>query len=214
MPSRLSDRLPKILILDEPTANLPDAEAERLYALAKTVASTGVAVMFVSHHFDEVFELADTVTVIRDGAHIVTREVKGMTEDGLIEQVIGRVLAPFERDDVAAERGAVVLEAKGLTGSALRDVDITIHAGEVVGVAGITGSGRDELAPLIFGGVPRRASSRSTAPRSRSHAPTARSRWASGSSRPSGGRTPRSCRTPSARTSPSRGPAITCAGAS
>ena len=146
---------PKVLVLDEPTANLPNAEAERLYALAKRVASTGVAVMFVSHHFDEVFELADTVTVIRDGAHVITREVKGMTEDGLIEQVIGRALAPFDRDVVAVERGPVVLEAVGLTGSALRGVDITIHAGEVVGVAGITGSGRDELAPALFGGVPR-----------------------------------------------------------
>lgn len=146
---------PKVLILDEPTANLPNAEAERLYALAKRVASTGVAVMFVSHHFDEVFELADTVTVIRDGAHIITREVKGMTEDGLIEQVIGRTLEPFERDLKAAERGAVILEATAVNGGALRDVDLTIHAGEVVGIAGITGSGRDELAPAIFGGVHR-----------------------------------------------------------
>src|SRR3954470_18026998 len=78
---------PQILVLAEPTANLPNAEAERLYALAKRVAGTGVAVMFVSHHFDEVFELADTVTVIRDGSHVVTREVEGLTEDGLIEQV-------------------------------------------------------------------------------------------------------------------------------
>ncbi len=145
----------KVLILDEPTANLPNAEAERLYALARTVASSGVAVMFVSHHFDEVFNLADTVTVIRDGAHIITREVKGMTEDSLIEQVIGRVLEPFERDVVGVERGAVVLQAKGITGGGLRDVDLTIHAGEIVGVAGITGSGRDELAPALFGGLHR-----------------------------------------------------------
>ncbi len=146
---------PRILVLDEPTANLPNAEAERLYALAKRVASTGVAVMFVSHHFDEVFELADTVTVIRDGAHIITRDVAAMTEDVLIEQVIGRVLTPFERDVVEIERGPVILEAIGLTTGALREVDLTIHAGEVVGVAGITGSGRDELAPAVFGGVAR-----------------------------------------------------------
>ena len=146
---------PKVLILDEPTANLPNAEAERLYALAKRVASTGVAVMFVSHHFDEVFDLADSVTVIRDGVHIVTREVKGLSEDGLIEQVIGRVLSPFERDVKAVERGPVVLHAEAIVGEALRGVNVTVHAGEVVGIAGITGSGRDELAPALFGGSPR-----------------------------------------------------------
>jgi ribose transport system ATP-binding protein len=145
----------KVLILDEPTANLPNAEAERLYALAKKVASTGVAVMFVSHHFDEVFEIADTVTVIRDGEHVVTCEVKGLTEDALIEKVIGRELTPFERDVAAVERGPVVLHAAELTGDALRGVDVAVHAGEVVGIAGITGSGRDEIAPAIFGGVSR-----------------------------------------------------------
>jgi ribose transport system ATP-binding protein len=147
---------PKVLILDEPTANLPNAEAERLYALAKRVASTGVAVLFVSHHFDEVFELADTVTVIRDGVHVATGAVKGMTEDALIAQVIGRTLAPFERDVVEVERGPVALHATSITGATLRGVDITVHAGEVVGVAGITGSGRDEVAPALFGGMHRR----------------------------------------------------------
>ena len=83
---------PKMLILDEPTANLPAAEAQRLYALVKRVAATGVAVLFVSHHFDEVFEMAESVTVLRDGKHIITRPVAGLTEDQLIEYVVGRTL--------------------------------------------------------------------------------------------------------------------------
>ncbi len=111
---------PKVLVLDEPTANLPNAEAERLYALARRVANSGVAIVFVSHHFDEVFGLADTVTVLRDGNHVITREVAGLTEDALIEQVIGRELTPFERDIKAVERGPIVLQARGLSAETSR----------------------------------------------------------------------------------------------
>jgi ribose transport system ATP-binding protein len=146
---------PRVLILDEPTANLPAAEAERLFALAKRVADSGVAVVFVSHHFDEVFGLAQSVTVLRDGKHVITRPVAGLTEDGLIELVIGRQLEQVEHDAKAAERRAVVLEAAGLGCGVLDDVDFAVHAGEIVGVAGITGSGRDEVARALFGGLDR-----------------------------------------------------------
>ena len=142
----------KVLILDEPTANLPAAEAERLYALARRVADSGVAVVFVSHHFDEVFELAQSVTVLRDGKHVITRPVAGLTEDGLIELVIGRKLEKVDHDLKAAERRAVVLEVSGMGSDRLNDVSFVVHAGEIVGVAGITGSGRDEVAAALFGG--------------------------------------------------------------
>jgi ribose transport system ATP-binding protein len=146
---------PKVLILDEPTANLPAAEAGRLFQLARRVADSGVAVMFVSHHFDEVFELAQSVTVLRDGRLVTTRTVEGLTEDGLIELVIGRPLEHVEHDAKAAERSALVLDVSGLGGDVLDDVDFAVHAGEIVGVAGITGSGRDELARALFGGLDR-----------------------------------------------------------
>ena len=142
----------KVLILDEPTANLPAAEAERLYALARRVADSGVAIVFVSHHFDEVFELAQSVTVLRDGKHVITRPVAGLTEDGLIELVIGRKLEQVDHDLKAAERRAVVLEVSGMGSDMLNDVSFVVHAGEIVGVAGITGSGRDEVAAALFGG--------------------------------------------------------------
>jgi ribose transport system ATP-binding protein len=145
----------KVLILDEPTANLPAAEAERLFKLARRVADSGVAVMFVSHHFDEVFGLADSVTVLRDGKHIITRPVAGLTEDQLIEQVIGRKLEHVVHDARAAERRDVVLQVTGLGCDVLTGVDITVHAGEIVGIAGITGSGRDEVATAVFGGISR-----------------------------------------------------------
>jgi ribose transport system ATP-binding protein len=146
---------PKVLILDEPTANLPAAEAERLFALAKRVANSGVAVMFVSHHFDEVFGLAQSVTVLRDGKLVTTRPVAGLSEDGLIELVIGRQLEQVDHDIKAAERRAVVLEVSGLGCNVLNNVDFAVHAGEIVGVAGITGSGRDEVARALFGGLDR-----------------------------------------------------------
>jgi ribose transport system ATP-binding protein len=146
---------PKVLILDEPTANLPAAEAQRLFQLAKRVTDSGVAVVFVSHHFDEVFGLAQSVTVLRDGRHVITRPVTGLTEDGLIELVIGRQLEQVQHDAKAAERRAVVLEAVGLGCGVLDNVDFAVHAGEIVGVAGITGSGRDEIARALFGGLDR-----------------------------------------------------------
>jgi len=144
---------PKLLILDEPTANLPAVEAERLYQLIHRVSSTGLAVLFVSHHFDEVFELAESVTVLRDGAHVVTRPVEGLTEPELVELVIGRTLEEFHHDAAAAERGAVVLEANDISGGRIRGLTFSVHAGEIVGVAGITGSGREDVAGMVFGGV-------------------------------------------------------------
>jgi ribose transport system ATP-binding protein len=150
----------KVLILDEPTANLPAAEAERLFQLARRVADSGVAVVFVSHHLDEVFELAQSVTVLRDGKHVITRPVEGLTEDHLIELVIGRKIEQVEHDVKAAERREIVLEVSGLGCNMLRDVGFVVHAGEIVGIAGITGSGRDEVAAALFGGQNRAGEAR------------------------------------------------------
>jgi ribose transport system ATP-binding protein len=142
----------KMLILDEPTANLPGAEAQRLYKLVRGVADRGIAVLFVSHHFDEVFEMADSVTVLRDAKHIITRPVEGLTEEELIELVVGRRLDDHVADSEARAHGEPVLELKGVSGASVTDLDLTLHAGEVVGFAGITGSGREEVASLVFGG--------------------------------------------------------------
>jgi ribose transport system ATP-binding protein len=108
--------------------------------------------VFVSHHFDEVFELAQSVTVLRDGKQVITRPVAGLTEDGLIELVIGRKLEQVEHDLKAAEQRAIVLEVSAMGSDVLNDVNFAVHSGEIVGVAGITGSGRDEVAAALFGG--------------------------------------------------------------
>jgi len=150
----------KMLVLDEPTANLPGAEAERLYELVRGVAASGVAVLFVSHHFDEVFEMADSVTVLRDGKLIATREVNGLTEDELIALVIGRELKAFDRPGEDRSHGEPVLTVEGLAGRSVQGIDFTAHAGEVLGIAGITGSGREAIALQVFGGYSRRGTVR------------------------------------------------------
>ncbi|WP_409329663.1 sugar ABC transporter ATP-binding protein [Trujillonella humicola] len=147
---------PRVLVLDEPTANLPAAEIDRLFEVVRAVRDRGVAVLFVSHHLDEVFRLCDTVTVLRDGRHVVTRPVEGLDEDGLIALMIGRQLEEFLVPAESAVRdGEPVLQVRGLTAEVLGGIDLDVRPGEIVGVAGITGSGREEIALALFGGASR-----------------------------------------------------------
>jgi len=147
---------PRVLVLDEPTANLPAAEIARLFEVVRAVRDRGVAVIFVSHHLDEVFGLCDTVTVLRDGRHIVTRPVEGLDEDGLIALMIGRALEQFLTPAESVTReGEPVLQARGLVTDVLHGVDLDVRPGEIIGIAGITGSGREELALALFGGITR-----------------------------------------------------------
>ena len=113
--------------------------------------------LFVSHHFDEVFEMADSVTVLRDGKHIETRPVKGLTEEELVELVVGRTLEAHNKDQAdAREHGPEILTLTNVAGGSVTGMDLAIHRGEVVGVAGITGSGREAVAGIVFGGMERR----------------------------------------------------------
>src|SRR3954454_13390934 len=146
----------RLLVLDEPTANLPATEIERLFNVVRSVRDRGVAVLFVSHHLDEVFSLCDTVTVLRDGRHIVTRPVEGLDEDALIALMIGRTLEQFPVPaEPAASVGEPVLQVRDLKTDVLGGIDLEVRPGEIVGVAGITGSGREELALALFGGLSR-----------------------------------------------------------
>lgn len=148
---------PRVLVLDEPTANLPAAEAQRLFALVRTVRDRGLAILFVSHHLAEVFDLCDTVTVLRDGEHVTTRTTQDLTEPEIVNLMIGRDLASSDHHpDVPARRGEVVLEARGLSAGTLDNLDLTVRAGEVVGIAGITGSGREQVPSAVFGACARR----------------------------------------------------------
>src|SRR5215207_6552222 len=147
---------PRVLVLDEPTANLPATEIKRLFEVVRSVRDRGVAVLFVSHHLDEVFGLCDTVTVLRDGRHVITRPVEGLDEDALIALMIGRTLEEFPAPaEAVGEAGEPVLRVRDVHSGVLAGVDLDVRPGEIVGVAGITGSGREEIALALFGGVHR-----------------------------------------------------------
>jgi ribose transport system ATP-binding protein len=145
-----------ILVLDEPTANLPAAEAVRLFDLVRKIRDRGVAVLFVSHHLGEVFSLCDSVTVMRDGKIVTTRPLEGLDEPGLVELMIGRRVEEFLAEpEETTHAGAPALEVVSLTCGAVRDLSFAIHPGEVLGIAGITGSGREHIVPALFGGESR-----------------------------------------------------------
>jgi ribose transport system ATP-binding protein len=146
-----------VLFLDEPTAALPASEVQRLFEVIRMVQRRGVAVVYISHHFSEVFEIGDRVTVLRDGRVVTTRAVTDLDEPELIELTVGRAIrrADVRKRGVRTPGDTVALRVRGLTGRLLRGIDLDVHTGEVVGVAGITGSGREELASLVFGAAQR-----------------------------------------------------------
>jgi ABC-type sugar transport system ATPase subunit len=144
----------RVLIMDEPTAALTETDVERLFAIVRLLKARGVGIVYISHRLVEVFELADRVTVLRDGRHVGTLEVPETREDELITMMVGRALdALFPK--TAAEIGPPVLEVRGLSGRPqLRDIALTLHRGEIVGLAGLVGAGRSELAHALFGITP------------------------------------------------------------
>ncbi|WP_240744486.1 sugar ABC transporter ATP-binding protein [Microbacterium sp. PF5] len=140
-----------LLIMDEPTAALSGVEVERLFAIARSLRDEGRGLIFISHRFDEVFALCDTVTVMRDGAYIATSAVADTTVDELVRQMVGREVAElFPKQEAAI--GEPLLEVEGLTSPGLfHDISFTVRAGEIVGLAGLVGAGRSEVARAVFG---------------------------------------------------------------
>jgi ABC-type sugar transport system ATPase subunit len=142
----------RVLVLDEPTAALPEAEAERLFDAVRQVAAHGVAVLYVSHRLEEILRIADRATVLRDGRRIDTVEVPGLKVGDLVRLIVGRAVGPVGRERSAARAaGEELLEVSGLSGHRLRGVSFQVRRGEIVGVAGMLGSGRSELARMLFG---------------------------------------------------------------
>ncbi len=144
----------KLLIMDEPTAALAEADVRRLMDVVRKLRGRGVAIIYVSHRMNEIFALSDRVTVLRDGALVGTRPTSEVTEASLVAMMVGREIAQLF-PKVEAERGAVVLELDRVSfGTRVRDVSLTLRAGEILGIAGLIGSGRTELALTIFGVTP------------------------------------------------------------
>ena len=140
----------RVLIMDEPTASLSAHEVERLFAIARQARDRGVAVLFVNHRLDEVFELSDRVSVFRDGRHVITAQAAALTRPDLIRHMVGRDVTMFPK--VGSAPGDVLLEVSHLTrAGAFEDVSFALRSGEVLGFAGLVGAGRTEVARVLFG---------------------------------------------------------------
>ena len=143
----------RVLLMDEPTASLTPHETEALFRILRRLRDQGVAIVFVSHKLEEVLELCDAVTVLRDGRNACdSRPLAGMTRGDLVRLMIGRAEQSLDLGATAAPAGEPALELRGVaTASGHRDIDLTLRPGEVVGLYGLVGAGRSELARAIIG---------------------------------------------------------------
>jgi rhamnose transport system ATP-binding protein len=144
----------RVLIMDEPTAALTEADVRRLFDIVRKLRARDVGIVYISHRMDEIFEISDRVTVLRDGAFIGTRATPETTSGELVHMMVGRrIEALFPKIEVPI--GAAVLEARDLVAKPMtRGVSLSVRAGEIVGLAGLVGSGRSELAQTLFGITP------------------------------------------------------------
>lgn len=139
------------LILDEPTASLPEEEVQIILDAIRGYAQNGLTIVFVSHRLEEVLAISDTVTVLRDGELVTSRPAQGLTEQNLAEFIIGDAIAQLKRVGPARSIGDVVARLDKVTAGPLRDVSLHVRAGEILGLAGLLGSGRTETLQVLFG---------------------------------------------------------------
>jgi ABC-type sugar transport system ATPase subunit len=144
----------KVLALDEPTSSLSEAEAEDLFDLVRRLKGDGVGILYVSHRMNEILGLSDRVAVLRDGALVGVRPAAELDQGKLISMMVGRSLDGGMRKSRRVD-GEMMLEVKSLTSDDVTDVTLNVRAGEVVGIAGLVGAGRSELAKALFGALPR-----------------------------------------------------------
>lgn len=140
----------KIIILDEPTASLSASEINLLLEVVTKVAKAGLSVVYISHHLDEVFEIADRITVLRDGVKVLTRNAEDIDHDELVRNMVGRDVSAFYSREYLTP-GELALEAKNLSGNGVYDISFHVRRGEILGFAGMVGSGRSELMELLMG---------------------------------------------------------------
>ncbi|WP_372395555.1 sugar ABC transporter ATP-binding protein [Azospirillum sp. HJ39] len=141
----------RLIVLDEPTASLTPVEVATLFGLMRRLTARNVAFIYISHHMDEVMAVADRVTVLRDGSRVATKRVAETSKAELIRLMVGRELGSHFPPRRPCRPGDVVLEASNLSGPGFRDVSLTLRRGEIVGLAGLVGAGRTELARVLCG---------------------------------------------------------------
>src|SRR4051812_6494346 len=144
----------RFLIFDEPTAYLTRQEAAQLFALIRRLRASGVTIVYISHRLEEVFELADRVSVLRDGNLVGTRDIADTNETELVSMMINRSLEQIYHKETVPH-GEMLLETRGLSGRGFEDVSISVHRGEIVGLYGLIGAGRSEFVLSIFGRNPK-----------------------------------------------------------
>jgi ABC-type sugar transport system ATPase subunit len=144
----------RVVIMDEPTAALAEADVQRLMDIVQRLKARGVGIVYVSHKLPEIFALADRVTVLRDGQHVATKDIADVTEASLVSMMVGRPLDRLYPKKVG-ESGAVALELRNVSyRNVIHDISFTLRRGEILGIAGLVGSGRTETALAIFGITP------------------------------------------------------------
>lgn len=148
----------KILIMDEPTAPLSTKETDDLFELISRLKEQGVTIIYISHRLEEVYHIADRVTILRDGKGIMTTTTDSITRHELISLIANRKVDEIEYESTTI-KGDIALETLGLYGNGLKDVSISVRSGEVLGIGGLLGSGRTELARILFGAEPAEAGS-------------------------------------------------------
>jgi len=142
----------KVIVFDEPTSSLGQDATERLYTLLDVLRQRGTTIVYVTHRMSEIFRLCDEITVLRDGRHVSTQPAGALTEQDLVQQMIGRRLDEYFPTHVGRPEGPEVLRVSGLSSrEKFSDVSFSIRAGEVVGLAGLVGAGRTQIADAIFG---------------------------------------------------------------
>ena len=142
----------KIIVFDEPTSSLNEAEAQKLFEIIEMLKLRGCAIIYISHKMEEILKISDEVTVMRDGKHIATREAKSLTTDEIIKLMVGRKIEErFPKKEKSPQD--VMLSVRGLSGkySRLQKTDFDLKKGEILGIAGLDGSGRTELVETLFG---------------------------------------------------------------
>jgi ribose transport system ATP-binding protein len=144
----------RVLILDEPTAALTVSETRALFALIRTLRGRGISIIYISHRMEEISQIADCITVLRDGRRVVTTATSAITMPQLVEHIVGRKMerAFAWKERQVSRDGVPLLEVRGLRAEPrVRDVSLQLHAGEILGLAGLMGSGRTELVRALFG---------------------------------------------------------------
>jgi ABC-type sugar transport system ATPase subunit len=140
----------RVIILDEPTASFSSVEIDNLLDIIQTIKSGGLGIIYISHHLEEVFKIGDRVTVLRDGRKVSMYDLKGLTKSALIKDMVGRDPSTFYRRE-RVPIGEVVFEAKNVTGNGAKNISFVLRRGEILGIAGMAGSGRSELMNVLFG---------------------------------------------------------------